>query len=136
MRQIEEDLRALINQSFQRRFSFVSTEEMWHPLTDVYETSKAIIVRMELPGVDAGDLNIELEKQKLVVRGIRKDPGMDEKVSYHRMEINYGPFKRVILLPVSVQTKGVKAKYKDGFLEVRLPFSEGLSEDFMAIDIE
>ena len=136
MRQIEDDLRALINQSFQRKFSIVSSEEMWHPLTDVYETKNEIIVRMDIPGVEAKDLHIVVENQKLIVQGARKDLDQEGKISYHRMEINYGPFRRVILLPVAVQTKGVKAKYKNGFLEIKLPFSEDISDNFMAIDIE
>jgi HSP20 family protein len=136
MRQLEEDLRVLVNQSFQKRFSFISPEEMWHPLTDVYETNKEIIVRMEVPGVAVKDLRIVLEDQKLVVQGNRKDPCQDEKISYHRMEINYGPFRRTILLPVTVQARGVKAKYANGFLEIKLPFSNELSKEFMAIDIE
>lgn len=123
MHQAEKDLKTLIDHSFQRRFSFVSPEEMWHPPMDVYETDAGITVRMDLPGLDIKDLQIILEHGRLVVQGVRKDPGGEAKISYHRMEINYGAFRRMIMLPAPVKATGTKANYKDGFLEIKLPFS-------------
>jgi HSP20 family molecular chaperone IbpA len=52
------------------------------------------------------------------------------------MEINYGPFRRIVLLPVSVRTKEAKARYTNGFLEVKLPFSDEMSAELMVITID
>lgn len=137
MGEIDDEIRTLINQSFQKRFSIVSTfDETWHPLTDVYDTSKEIIVKMELPGVDVKDLQVILEDRRLIVQGVRRDDALKEKLSYQRMEINYGPFRRVIALPLSVKIHGAAATYQSGFLEIRLPFAEEHFTGSTVIDIE
>lgn len=137
MEDIDEEVKTLISQSFQKRFSIISAlDETWHPPTDVYETGAEIIVKIELPGIAKGDIHVTLEDKRLIVQGARRDETVKEKVSYHRMEINYGPFRRTVVLPSSVKIKSASASYRNGFLEIRMPFAEEHVPRTMKIPIE
>ncbi len=93
--------------------------QAWRPPTDVYETDDAIVVRVELAGVNEADLGIELQGRLLVICGARQDPS--PKVAYHQMEIRYGEFRVEVYLHWSINPEGIKAVYTDGFLLVTLP---------------
>lgn len=117
-----DKLDVLINHFFRSRFSFVSFgENVWHPPTDIYETNEGAFVKMELGGVERKDIQIILEGKRLIVQGIRRDPSEKGKISYHQLEINYGPFRSIFSLPFLVKAKEVKARYRDGFLEIEMP---------------
>lgn len=97
----------------------------FRPNVDVYfsKSSSAMIVRLELGGVEPDSLDLEVEERVLRIRGHRVDHGHKEKV-YQQMEIAYGPFERRIMLPVDVDPGRAEASYHHGFLEVVLPISQ------------
>lgn len=97
----------------------------FRPNVDVYfsKSAAAMIVRLELGGVDPASLDLQVEERVLRIRGHRVDHGHKEKV-YQQMEIAYGPFERRILMPVDVDSDNAKAHYHHGFLEVVLPIAE------------
>ena len=137
MRAVEESFRDSINQAFQSRFSFVLVPgERWHPPADVFETDREIVMRMELAGVDGADIQIVLEGRRLTVQGIRRESAAICKKSYHRMEIHYGPFRRSLMLPHSIDTHGIKAAFHVGILELQMTMSDRLSEELLIIAIE
>ncbi|MGI6207162.1 MAG: Hsp20/alpha crystallin family protein [Anaerolineae bacterium] len=92
---------------------------VWQPPTDVYETADEVVVRIEVAGVDPSQVSISLADRVLTVSGVRLDS--QEKVGYHRMEILHGPFRTRALLPRRLDSGGVRAEYRDGFLLVRVP---------------
>jgi HSP20 family protein len=96
----------------------------WAPQVDVEETTDAIIIRADLPGLEKKDISISVEDHKLTIRGERKNEVEDKKSNYHRVERTYGSFRRSFSLPANVQTDSVEASYKDGVLEVSVPKSE------------
>ena len=91
----------------------------WCPPTDVYQTEEALVVRMEIAGMQGVDFAITLDDRRLTVRGTRAD--VAERRAYHQMEIRFGEFRTEIELPVDVQSEGVEAIYRDGFLRLTLP---------------
>lgn len=97
----------------------------FHPNVDVYfsKIEGAMIVRLELGGVDPATLDLQMEERVLRIRGQRVDHGHRDKV-YQQMEIAYGPFERRVLLPVDVESTKAKAEYHHGFLEIFLPVAE------------
>ncbi len=75
------------------------------------------MVIVEIAGVDREDISITLDKDVLVIRGVRRETHAHlKKRKYHQIEIDYGPFERIIKLPTYVQREGVKASLRDGFL--------------------
>ena len=97
----------------------------FRPNVDVYfsKLDSAMIVRLELGGVDPESLDLQVDDRVLRVRGHRIDHGHRDKV-YQQMEIAYGPFERRVLLPVDVESTQATAEYHHGFLEIRLPIQE------------
>jgi len=96
-------------------------EKAWKPRCDVCETSDEIIVVAELAGIEVKSLDVRVEGELLILRGMRPREEAEEKVNYHIMEINYGPFERDIPLPCDVDAENAKATFGEGFLEIRIP---------------
>jgi HSP20 family protein len=93
----------------------------WRPPTDVYETDDAVVVKIEIAGMNPDDIAISYVDRELVVRGNRRD--VDEKLSFHCMEIPYGEFSTEVFLPGAYDEEKIEAKYVYGFLYITLPKS-------------
>jgi HSP20 family protein len=96
----------------------------WTPTTDVVETSDAIILKSELPGMNEKDISIEIENGMLTMQGERNLEEKTEEKGYRRIERSYGKFIRSFALPTNVLMDHVKAMYHDGILEVTIPKKE------------
>jgi HSP20 family protein len=100
--------------------------DAWRPALEVYETGRALVVRVELAGVDEQHLNVALDGDVLTIFGERlpeanAESDAPERRSYHEMGIPYGPFRASVPLPVPVARDEVEASYEHGFLTVTLP---------------
>jgi HSP20 family protein len=78
-------------------------------------------VTADLADVEPGDVQIAVHERALVIAGRRNRPQTDPGLSYHLLEIEYGPFERRIGLPVDVDPKRARAVYERGLLTVSLP---------------
>lgn len=94
------------------------------PAAELEETSDALLLKIELPGMDAKDLDIQVTADAVSVSGERKSESQSESNGIKRTEFRYGKFQRVIPLPVRIQNTDVKAEYKDGILHLTLPKAE------------
>jgi HSP20 family protein len=93
----------------------------WVPAVDVFENNDSITLKLELPEVDAKDVDIQVEANQLTVRGERKLENSENRDSYHRIERTYGAFSRSFTLPSTVDTEHISAESKNGVLRVVLP---------------
>jgi len=93
----------------------------WVPRVDVYETDDKIVVLVEIAGVKKEDIDLTFHEGKLILRGTRQEHYSSDPTIYYQMEINFGPFERIIPLPTDVDAEKAEAVYKDGFLEIILP---------------
>jgi HSP20 family protein len=91
-----------------------------YPLVNISEDRDHIMVRAELPGVQAADLEITLQDNSLILRGERKIPAEDKQVNYHRRERESGFFRRIVALPAMVRGDNVEATCKDGILTIKM----------------
>ena len=105
--------------------SLFTQETEWMPPFDVSETDDEMIVRLEVPGMDKKDININLSHGTLTVTGEKKQE-KEEKETYHCTERCYGTFSRSISLPFEVDGDKVDASFKDGVLKITLPRSEAV----------
>lgn len=94
------------------------------PQADLSETDQAFEVRMDLPGVKPEELDIQIDKNMLTVRGERLEEAEETDKKYHRLERHTGSFYRSMTLPQSVNADEVAAEYKDGVLAIHLPKTE------------
>ncbi len=94
------------------------------PAAEMEETPEAIHVKLEVPGMDASDIDIQVSAEAVSISGERKEESKTEEKGTIRSEFNYGSFRRVIPLPARVQNTNVNAEYKDGVLNLTLPKAE------------
>ncbi len=93
----------------------------WFPPADVYETEKDFTIAVDLPGIERAALEINLDNDKLVIRGER---AAEEAEGQRRTERPHGRFLRRFGVPPSVDQTSIAAEYKDGVLRVHLPKRE------------
>lgn len=92
----------------------------WNPDVEVCEQDDQVRVRIDVPGVDASHVNVEIAEGTLTVRGERQDERGDED-GQRRSELHYGSFTRRIPLPDGVDSDAASAVLRNGVLEIRIP---------------
>ena len=89
----------------------------WTPASDIYETESAYVIAMDLPGIDRDALEIDIDDNRLVVKGTRAIA----ETRQHRTERPKGKFVRTYSVPASVDQAKIAGEYKDGVLQITLP---------------
>jgi HSP20 family protein len=92
----------------------------WGPPVDVEETATDIMVRAEIPGMKADDLQLSITDHTLVVSGEKKESEEKREGGFVYQERRFGAFRREIALPAAVDGDHVEAEYKDGVLHITL----------------
>lgn len=95
----------------------------WMPAFDISETEKDYVVKAELPGIDAKDIDVTFTEGVLTVKGEKKHETEDKGKDYHRIERQYGSFHRSFRIPKKVKTENIDSSFKDGVLILTLPKS-------------
>lgn len=90
----------------------------WTPNVDIFETHDQFYIRAEIAGVKPEDITLTIRNRELVIRGNRIEKPQTERVYYHQMEISYGYFEKVIILPPQVRHRDIEATFKNGILQV------------------
>ena len=94
---------------------------LWRPPIEVYETTSSLVINVEIAGIDQSDLRINLDGNRLAIRGVRHDRRQAEKRSYHEARIPYGAFGADVFVPFPIDGEAIEADYADGFLRIVLP---------------
>ncbi len=128
LEELEREMRRVSDDVLLQMFRISTTSgEVWAPRVDVYETARTVVVKVCASGLDSSqmELTISGDNRFMTLRGVRveNDDDKSSRIRYHQLEIYYGPFERVVPLPVDVPVDREKlvATYKDGFLKVVLP---------------
>jgi HSP20 family protein len=108
----------------QQQGSGRATAMAWAPALDISERKDAYLVTVELPGVQADDLQITLEDGLLTIQGERHVAQDASEQQFHRVERRYGAFRRLITLPAHVMAEGIEASVEDGVLQILVPKME------------
>jgi HSP20 family protein len=93
----------------------------WRPAVDIYETGNGLVLKAELPGVKKEDVSVEIKDNVLTLKGERAEDKEVDEDNYYRRERCFGTFQRSFNLEQSIQPEKIKAKFKDGILEVEIP---------------
>jgi HSP20 family protein len=91
------------------------------PPAELNETADAIHLKIELPGIVAKDLDVQVTEKAVAISGERKSETKTEDKGITKTEFHYGKFQRVIPLRARIQNDKVQAEYKDGILNLTLP---------------
>lgn len=92
---------------------------MWRPPTDVYETEDAVVILVEIAGMDPDQIQVEFSEKILRISGTRPDKLV--RAAAHCLEVQYGDFSSEVYLPGAYDLDAIDAEYKDGFLTIVLP---------------
>ncbi len=117
-----ELLKAEVNRLIEILLRTTERGAEWHPAVDVFEEDGGVIVQVELPGVEAHELEVGLMDRSLIVRGTkRRLEGEPAPRRYHLMERFIGKFQLTVELPEPADPRTARAELEDGVLTVRLP---------------
>jgi HSP20 family protein len=113
-----------------------SREIVSMPAVDVYDEQNEIVVKADLPGVTSDELDVTVSESRLTIKGEKKKEEEVKHEDYHRWERSYGAFTRTIDLPAPVKVDDVKATFKSGVLEVRLPKTEAAKQRSVKVEVQ
>jgi len=100
------------------------SDSNWTPAMDIYETDVEYVIYAEVPGVNKGSMDIQLNAGVLTIKGEKNKNGKSEDAVVHRKEMNPGEFTRSFSLPEDVDVEKISAELKDGILELKIPKAE------------
>jgi HSP20 family protein len=107
----------------------------WRPAIELQDEGNNVVVRAQLPGMEAKDLNVEVTKEAISITGERRHEQKTEDKGFFKSEFRYGQFHRVVPLPVAVQNDKVQAEYKDGVLTLTLPKVEAVRNRVVKVNL-
>ncbi|HEY7535510.1 MAG TPA: Hsp20/alpha crystallin family protein [Thermodesulfobacteriota bacterium] len=107
----------------------------WAPAVDIYEAEDSFVVSADLPGINKEDIQIDLKDNTLTLKGEKKFEQKVSKDNYIRVERTYGSFVRSFTLPQNVDADKIKAKYKEGVLELSIPKKEEAKPKQIKVDV-
>ncbi len=88
---------------------------------EVFDDDKQVVVRLEAPGMEREDFDLEVMDDVLIIRGEKRVTQEHEEGRYHVLECAYGSFERAIQLPAEVEPDKARARYRKGVLRIELP---------------
>jgi HSP20 family protein len=94
---------------------------LWYPSADVYQTPDGWLVKVELAGVSAEEIEIDIQGNQRYIAGTRRDKmcaavGM----TYQQMEITYSSFEKTLQFPASIENASIEHNFENGLLIIRL----------------
>lgn len=93
----------------------------WLTPIDVVQEKGAVVIKADLPGLKAEEIEVTVQGNSLVIKGHRQESKESKKKDYYLSERTEGTFQRTVSIPEGVDPVGVTASYKDGVLEVQIP---------------
>jgi HSP20 family protein len=117
---VQDRLNRLFRESYGEGREEALTTSTFAPLVDVYEDEHNITLKIEVPGIDEKDIDVQIENNTLTVHGERKFEKEEKEENYRRVERQYGSFTRSFTLPNTVDAEHVQAHYDKGVLKIQL----------------
>jgi HSP20 family protein len=133
--EMQSEMSRAMDQYYGRQTRPGAVDRVWAPASDMYETKDDLVVTAELPGVKEKDIHLSIVGDMLSLRGQRMADQQVRDEQYHRIERWSGSFERHIQLPIPVQADRVRASYRDGVLEIRLPKVEAVKPREIKIEV-
>ena len=125
-----------INRLFNDPFLTTSWKELGNlthtPAAEINEDDEAVYLKLEVPGMEAKDIDLNVTNNAVSISGERKS----ESESPNHSEFSYGKFQRVINLPAKIENTNVTAEYKNGILHLTLPKAEAEKNKVVKVDVQ
>jgi len=130
---LQDRVKRLVDDVFQVSLPVMLSREGWVPAIDIYEGPDSVYVVADTAGVDKESLNLIFKGQFLYLAGRRRPPVSLGKGRFYQMEIEYGPFERIIRIPMNVDPEQIEAYYENGLIVIRMLCKK--TNDTIKIDV-
>lgn len=100
---------------------YFHTEATSQPLIDLYETDDSLVFKIDLPGINPDEVLIKVFDDIVVIEGVRSERHDTRRFKYICMERTFEAFRRMIRIPVPVNSTAGKASYNDGVITLSFP---------------
>lgn len=130
--EMERMFRSLMDESSLGKFF---SDDEWTPAINVSEAKDSLVVKAELPGVDAKDIQVSISGDMLTIKGEKKQEEEEKDEQHYCCERYYGEFQRTIQLPAGIKTDEIKAKFDKGVLHITLPKVAEAQKKDIKIDV-
>jgi HSP20 family protein len=107
----------------------------WTPAIEIQDREDSLVLRAEIPGVAAKDLDIQVAREAVAISGEHHYENKVQEQSFFRTELRYGSFQRTIPLPIAVDNHQVQAEFKDGILKLTLPKAREAKQKIVKINL-
>lgn len=107
----------------------------WHPAIDIFENDEYVMVKADLPGLEEKDIHVTFDGHLLTIEGERKEDEAYNGDEYYSRERFWGRFHRILHLPKTVNTEGLKARYQHGVLKIEIPKKEEAKCKAIAVEM-
>jgi len=121
---LHDDMDDLIRSFFFEDWSMPLWRRSRWPTIDVGETENEFVIKADVPGCKAEDIDISVSGNTLTISGEKKEEVEKKEKGYYHVERSYGAFRRDIMLGSEVDPANVEAECKDGVLSITVPKSE------------
>ncbi len=91
------------------------------PSVDIAERDQEYVISVEVPGVEEKDIKLNLEDDRLIIEGEKRQEEKSEEGRYQRVERSYGSFRRMLNLPADARKEEIQASFNNGVLTVTIP---------------
>jgi len=133
-RALQEEFDDVLNR-FSNDFDGEWLTRPFAPAADVSETDGSVQVRIDVPGMEAKDIEIQVVGDTLRVTGEKKEEHEEKGKTWHKIERRTGSFSRTVGLPCAIRNDKAEADYKDGVLTVTLPKTEEIKPHKVKIGV-
>ncbi|MGC1308385.1 MAG: Hsp20/alpha crystallin family protein [Phormidesmis sp.] len=117
-------VRQQLDQLFDEFAGVETAPTTWTPAVTLVESTDALMLHVQLPGVNPDHIDVQASREVVAISGDRKAPELSEDQKLRRNEFRYGAFRRVVSLPVAIDPQSVTADYEAGILVLTLPKAE------------
>jgi HSP20 family protein len=129
-----------IDELWQRVFGSEAGRQVWQSggydvPTDVFHTDDSLVIRMDLPEVNADEVDVTVQENVLLINGSRKFPYDAEGVRFVRRGTFYGDFTQRVALGKGLDVEKITARYEGGVLELRIPYAEEIQPRKISIEV-
>ena len=129
---LQQELEGLLNRPTSDLSFGPSAAGVFPPVNVFRDKEGDLVIRAELPGVKAEDIDVNCEARRLTISGERR-PDTGDKAAYHRRERPWGKFSRAIHLPVDLDVEHAEARFHHGVMTLRIPRAQAAKPRQIAV---
>jgi len=134
---LQQGINRLFEDVFSQPGSYdANTMGAWRPPVDIVDTETAILIFVEIPGVEKNAVAIEVKDNILSIQGERVVDSSIGNGSYYRSERVFGKFGRSFALPAMIRSDAIKATFKSGVLKITIPKPEEEKPRQVSINVD